>query len=60
MHNIKVTIPDEAYRRARIWVAERNTSVSAVVQYLLDTLPGVHQYHKDLPVNNLNQKPNPK
>ena len=37
MRNITVTIPDDVYRRARIWAAERDTSVSAVVKYLLET-----------------------
>jgi hypothetical protein len=39
MRNITVTIPDDAYHRASIWAAERDTSVSAVVKYLLETLP---------------------
>jgi hypothetical protein len=41
MRNIIVTIPDDAYRRARVWAAQRDTSVSAVVKYLLETLPGI-------------------
>lgn len=38
MANITVTLPDEAYRRARIRAAELNTSVSALVRrFLLET-----------------------
>jgi hypothetical protein len=39
MRNITVTVSDDTYHDARIWAARRDTSVSAVVQYLLDTLP---------------------
>ena len=35
MKNITVSLPDEAYRRARIHAAERDTSVSALVRELL-------------------------
>jgi len=38
MRNITITVPDQAYRRARIWVAHRDISVSAVVAYLLDSM----------------------
>jgi hypothetical protein len=41
MRNIIVTIPDDAYRRAWVWAAQRDTSVSAVVKYLLETLRGI-------------------
>jgi len=39
MRNITVTIPDDSYRRARVWAAQRDTSISAVVKYLLETMP---------------------
>lgn len=60
MRNITVTIPDESYRRARVWAAQRNTSLSRVVNDLLETLPGIQRADKTFPVNNLNQTPNPK
>jgi hypothetical protein len=41
MRNITVTIPDDAYRRARVWAVARDTSISAVVKYLLETMPGM-------------------
>jgi hypothetical protein len=41
MRNITVTVSDEAYRQARVWAAHHDTSVSAVVQHLLTTLPGI-------------------
>ena len=37
--NITVTVPEETYRQARVWAAERDTSISAVVAYLLESLP---------------------
>jgi hypothetical protein len=39
MRNITVNISDDTYREARAWAARRDTSVSAVMQYLLQTLP---------------------
>ena len=50
MKNITVTIPDEAYRNARVWAAQRDTSISAVVQYLLITLPGIEHAARGFPV----------
>lgn len=41
MRNITVTVSDETYRMARVWAAQRDTSVSCVVAYLLQTLPGI-------------------
>lgn len=35
MKNITVSLPDEAYRKARVKAAERDTSVSAMVRELL-------------------------
>jgi hypothetical protein len=39
MPNITVSLDDETYRRARIWAADRGTSVSAIVKCILVTLP---------------------
>ncbi|MGA3070327.1 MAG: hypothetical protein ABSD43_08940 [Terracidiphilus sp.] len=41
MRNITVTVGDDVYRRARVWAAEHGDSLSAVVRYLLETLPGI-------------------
>ena len=38
MKNITVSLSDEAYRGARIWAAERDTSVSALVREYLESL----------------------
>jgi plasmid stability protein len=54
MRNITVTIPDDAYRRARIWAAEHDTSVSAVVKFLLETLPGIKRSNLAFPARNSN------
>ncbi len=39
MKNITVSIPDESYRLARVWAAERGVSLSKIVAYMLETLP---------------------
>jgi hypothetical protein len=39
MKNITVTVSDKAYREARVWAAQRGTSLSRIVQYLIATLP---------------------
>ncbi len=39
MKNITVAVPESAYIKARVWAAEHQTSLSAVVAYLLRTLP---------------------
>lgn len=50
MRNITVTVSDQTYRQARIWAAQRDTSVSAVVQYLLQTLPGIKRAEAAFPI----------
>jgi hypothetical protein len=50
MRNITVTVSDQTYRQARIWAAQRDTAVSAVVQYLLQTLPGIARATTAFPV----------
>ncbi len=54
MRNITVNIPDETYRRARIWAAQRDTSVSAVVNYLLETLPSLKRAFHTVPAATVN------
>jgi hypothetical protein len=49
MRNITVTVSDQTYRQARIWAAQRDTSVSAVAQYLLQTLPGIARAERAFP-----------
>jgi hypothetical protein len=50
MRNITVAVPDDVYRRARLWAAEHDTSVSAVVAYLLETMPGIKRSNLAFPV----------
>ena len=50
MKDITVCVPDETYRRARVWAAERETSVSRVVAYLLETLPNIKRVTRRFPV----------
>jgi hypothetical protein len=41
LKHITVAIDDITYHHARVWAAKRNTSISAVVRYLLQRLPGL-------------------
>jgi hypothetical protein len=50
MRNITVTVSDETYRLARVWAAERDTSVSAVVQFLLQSLKGMPHAGRAFPI----------
>jgi hypothetical protein len=50
MKNITVTVSDQSYRQARIWAAQHDTSLSAVVQYLIQTLPGMPRAEAAFPV----------
>ena len=52
MHNITVTLPDDCYRNARIWAAQRDTSVSQVVKYILETLPQIKRANRAFPASN--------
>jgi len=49
MKNITVTVPDETYRMARMWAAQRNTSVSRVVAFMLQILPTHPRANKQFP-----------
>ena len=51
MRNITVAIPDDVHLRARVWAAQRDTSLSAVVRYLLETLPGISRSASAFPVS---------
>ena len=50
MKNIHVSISDLAYFRARVWAAERETSISPIVAYLLETLPNIKRATRRFPV----------
>ena len=39
MKNITVAVPNDVYRQARVWAAERGVSLSKVVATLLEILP---------------------
>jgi len=41
MKNVTVSITEESYRKARIFAAEHNSSLSAMVEFLLENLPVV-------------------
>ncbi len=50
MKNITVSISDLAYLRARVWAAEHETSISAIVAYLLETLPQIKRANAHYPI----------
>jgi hypothetical protein len=41
MKNITVTVSDRAYRQARVWAGQHDSSLSRIVQYLISTLPNI-------------------
>jgi hypothetical protein len=41
MPNITVTVSEGVYRNARVWAAQNDTSISAVVQYCIERMPGL-------------------
>ena len=43
MRNITVSVSDKAYCEARVWAAERDSSLSRIVQYLIQTLPNIRR-----------------
>ncbi len=50
MKNITVAISNEAHRAARVWAAERRTSLSRVVAYILETLPQMPIARRRFPI----------
>ncbi len=54
MPKVNIKVPDETFRRARIWAAQRDTSVSAIVKYLLETLPSFKSASRAFPVSTVN------
>ncbi len=52
MKNITVSISNEAHRAARVWAAERRTSLSKVVAYILETLPQIPIARRRFPLPN--------
>jgi hypothetical protein len=50
MKNITVAVSDKSYRQARVWAAARDTSLSKIVQYLIETLPNIDRAARAFPV----------
>lgn len=55
MRNITVAISDTSYREARIWAASHDTSISAIVQFLLEVLSRIPPWilidlHENVPL----------
>ena len=49
MKKITVAVHERTYRQARVWAAEHDTSLSAVVAWLLETLPGLPRAPRAFP-----------
>jgi hypothetical protein len=49
--NITIAVPDAIYLKARVWAAEHDTSISAVVAYLLATLPNHKRAAQQFPAS---------
>ena len=49
MKRITIAVHERTYHLARIWAAQHDTSVSAVVAYLLETLPGIPRAARAFP-----------
>lgn len=49
MKNITVSVTDDAYLDARIWAAQRETSLSKIVQYFITTLPRSERAERKFP-----------
>ena len=60
MKNITVSDSDDTYRSARVWAGRRDTSVSIVVQYLLETLPCIQHAAQAFPAAKLSPQTTPK
>jgi hypothetical protein len=54
MKNITVTVSDKSYREARVWAAQHDSSLSRIVQYLIETLPGIRRAALAFPGANTN------
>jgi hypothetical protein len=50
MKNITITISDETYRKARVWAAVNNTTISGLVRNHLESLPAPETVVRDLSV----------
>jgi len=55
--NVTVAIPSSVHYKARIWAAKRNTSLSAVVAYLLGNLDTVAKLLQQHQADNPPQQP---
>lgn len=63
MKNVTVSITEESYRKARVFAAQHDTSLSAMVEFLLENLPVVSRAvvklietrsvstHRDIPLD---------
>ena len=62
MRNITVSVSDETYIQTRIWAAQRDTSISAIVHYLLQTLPSVTRAVRAFPIRDpeISRTPTPR
>jgi len=50
MRNLTLAVPDSTYLGARVWAAERDTTITAVVCYMVQSLPSSNIANAAFPV----------
>jgi hypothetical protein len=53
MRTLSLSVSDETYAMARVWVAEREISLRAIVEQLLCALPTIPRAIKAFPISTL-------
>jgi len=51
MSKVTIRVPETTWRRARVWAAERDTSITAITRYLVENLPSIKRAGRAFPVS---------
>ena len=57
--NVTIVIDEDLYQRARVWAAQRNTTLSTVVRVLLETVHSMPRAARRFPLPGQNPDQNP-
>jgi hypothetical protein len=57
--NVTIVIDEDLYQRARVWAAQRNTTLSTVVRVLLETVHSMPRAAQRFPLPGQNPDQNP-
>jgi len=57
MPKVTFKVSETTWRRTRVWAAERDTSVSEIVQYLIENLPSLKRANRAFPLPNAKSAP---